>query len=417
MVLQQTKASFQNRCLVYNPKLDMFVLAAMPILNIYKSPISIFPIGNLLAVILILKYYISGNHFTKIFNLPPYYALFWIWCTLSYAYTTMSISAIVPGGISFFIFTVIFCYMTTVFDMKSFRLCYRIIFGVCSAFFFIQFYSILRTDTFTPALIPWLKLADGTGTSDLIYSQQHLGRACSLFREPAHFAQYILPLLAIELFYDQKNNKIISPFAVCPIIVLLLLRSGNGLVGLALLLLVKLYQIAVQSNFKTKLISILFAIPLMAYSANYYVQSTIGEEMVARTIELENDQSAHSWARVWRGYYIYGSLPTINKLLGASDDQILSYMPSHLRLLNSSQNLYVNGVQQILISKGLIGLLIFSIMLVSWIKKGEILSKAALICFIGLCFVAQLYLTDVMLLSFVIATYLNKHNNTIRCTK
>lgn len=394
---------------------NMLLLVLFPILNIYLSPVPFLTMGQLFFFVLffIKKHPINLNPN----NLPPGYKTFWIWTAVSYAITNLKFGALIPGGLSFFLYTLCLLNFLLNFNIDSFRKYYRLVFIFCSVVFWLQTISYYISGTVFSALLPSLELSDGVPIEDVISDQLAYTRSCSVFREPAHFAQYILPLLAIELFYSKEGKDyIVTPFSLYIILVLLLLRSGNGLVGLAVLLIMKAYQIVLKSNNKKKLVFALVALPIAFLSFKYYIGTEVGEQMLGRSVELENDESAHSYVRVYRGYVVYSQLPLFNKIVGASDEKILSSMPSYLSTGDPSFDLYMNGIQQILNKRGFIGLVLFVLLIIKILKRNEMVSYCLMFMFITLCFVGQLYLSDMMLIVFIISSSLHFKNKTL-CIK
>ena len=60
------------------------------------------------------------------------------------------------------------------------------------------------------------------------------------------------------------------------------------------------------------------------------VCTEVGSAMLERTNELENDDSAASYIRVYRGYALYSELPLANQLFGINDDRLMQVIPQQV---------------------------------------------------------------------------------------
>ena len=386
----------------------MFLLAWFPILNIYKSPIPL-GYGSVLVLLLWVVSLFSNKSLIASVRLPRRYMLFWGWCAVAYIISYLpqiKLSAFIPGGLNLFIFSITLGFLVRFFDVDSFRRQTHVVVMVAGIILILQEIMYFTTGARFTALLPFGELMDGSSMSDLIAYQSSYDRSSSLFREPAHFAQYLLPLLCLELFCEKNQERFLTPYSVFIIIILVLLRSGNGFLGLVVLLLVKGWTYLKNVRIGTKIIAVVVFAPLLAWGVYLYISTEVGASMLERTSELENDDSAASYIRVYRGYALYSELPFRNQIVGINDDDLLRIIPrtsiSYLFRGDDVYDLYMNGVQMVLIHDGLIGLIICLWLYISIGKRCRMSGKMQLWLLLVISLLGQTYLSNPMLYATVL---------------
>ena len=186
-------------------------------------------------------------------------------------------------------------------------------------------------------------------------------RSCSMFLEPSHFAQYIIPFLAIELGRLHETKRIISPIAIFLTLVLLFLKSGNGLLLCALLWFISILFSNIR---KSKKIFILFPFItiVLFYGFNYIIHTEMGEQLLSRMDELDPDSGKMTSGimRVFRGFWVFGDLSSIIQIFGGSfgAKDMLIEGSSYIWMFRDNER-YINNIQMLLISFGFIGLFFF----------------------------------------------------------
>lgn len=395
----------------------MLLLAAMPILNIYMSPLPGFAIGYFLVLIFVLLYS-SNIKGKKLFYWDKGYIIFWIYVAITFMFSCMASGylyrGIIPGGVSFFVFSLMFGFFFNKTDLSLLHKYIKIVAYVAISIFVLQEVSLRVLGRPFSALIPFLTLTDGTPVSELIYIQLVSDRSSSLFREPAHFAQFLIVALALDMFIEEKGRKL-SYFSIICILALLFSRSGNGLVGLMVLATMKALAIMRGRRTIYKYV-IIILIPLsLAWALPYYMESDAGQNVMLRTEELSFDESSRSYMRLYRGYALFEALPTVNKIFGTDSEGMLSATHnsgvSGLFLGERNSDLYCNGLQQLLLNTGIVGLTIFMLFTIPYFRRSSFLGKAALLALLALSLVSGMYLSPIMLLMYLIAIEDAKRNS------
>ena len=383
----------------------MLVLAWFPILNIYKSPL-ILGYGSFLLLLLCFLAFIKEHDIKRIMALPKKYYFFWAWCAIAYFISCLpqiKIGAFIPGGFFFFVFTICIGFLVKFFDIKDFKRHTEIVVVITGVVLILQELLYFTTGSRFVAILPFGQLTDDIPVSELIADQMSLTRSCSLFREPAHYAQYLLPLLCLELFSKENREKFFTPYSLFLLVLLIILRSGNGFVGLIFLYAVKVLAYLKRAKRGVVILTAIIAVPLCYYAVSSYISTEVGASMLERSSELENDDSAASYIRVYRGYALYSELPDVNKIIGVNDENLMRIIPrtsiAYLFKGEEQYDLYMNGVQSVLIHYGLIGFLLCVWLYITLLKGSKLMPKMQVWLFLLLSLLGQTFLASIMLFS------------------
>ena len=307
-------------------------------------------------------------------------------------------------------FLIFFLFFST-FHKDSFIRMYKIFSMFCILFFFAQEFSYYVLGHRISGLISSLPLHIGMDMVDLVDFQANSVRSCSLFSEPAHFAQFLLPLFAIELFYDKERRHFL--FAIIIGLTLLLLQSGNGLFGLIVVLLsAVLYFRKIKKRNAFFMFLLYVAIVLVA--GFYFINSEMGNSMLGRQEELSINYEGGSMSgflRVWRGYYVFSDYSFYEKIFGCPD---ITTQIAHIRstglLIGTSAELYFNAFQKILLNTGFIGVIMFVFIVVNLWRNNSFCGRVILFTFVVLSFIAAIYMSNTMILFFVLSKSMKDEN-------
>lgn len=383
--------------------LPMFLLAAFPILDYYYLGKSSFTFANIASILLFVYTLLSGKFSFK--SVSKYYYWYWGYSALQ-IYLIAGIggwSDYIPGGVLLAIFSLgVFAY-ATYFDIHTLRKYMKWIFIVASVLWLYQnivwFSAHVKISTFLP-------LTDNILSAHMTYKEiirwqnvvgcELIERFSSLFSEPSHFAQYALMLLSIDLFIGNNKNKLYTKFSIMIVIMLILIQSGAGLMGLVFIAIVKLLYILLVTRKKKYYFYLAVLIPMFVIGVRWYLNSQAGSYISARTEQLDytNETSKSSgFVRLYFGWYKYGELSPVQKMLGTSRTAI-----GEMR-----EGGFFNGVTNILCSQGLVGLLLLIVFYVKTCKKKAPYSGVTSLCLLFISLIASTYLGGLMLISAAIA--------------
>ena len=129
------------------------------------------------------------------------------------------------------------------------------------------------------------------------------------------------------------------------------------------------------------------------------------------SLEVEAYGSQSGFLRIWRGYFIYGALDPICKLFGIGVGSIeyaakLIYIPG-----SRYDGSYMNGIQTLLVTGGIVGTFLFFRFLFKSFKKTSAESFIVIICMISLFFIEHMLFTAKMFLFIVIAIAVSNNKN------
>ena len=383
----------------------MLLLAIFPLLKYYALTVSLpFSIGEVL-LLLFSVYVLSRFNAKKVWHFPKHYVTYWAYCAVIVFITSgVKVSYLLPGGFSMCMFSLWFATFAFVFDEDYLLRFFRNMFIPLAVFFVIQEISFRATGT----RITWhLPIASETAyygglTFEQLESVQAWGeRSSSLFMEPAYFAEYLLLHLCLEFFGEEGRNKLFNKYIIAIVLVLLLLKSGTGLVGLAFLGTLKLISYnKTQKSWKSRALTLVL-LPALYIGATYYVSTEIGSGMLKRQNEL-TDQSGSSYERIFRGLELYDAMPFPNKIIGI-DSSTFRETSNYNGVETLKEGMLFNGFQTVLITKGLLGLLLLFAVYVPIYRRSNILTKSSLGLLLLLSWIESVYLMPAMLILTLIA--------------
>lgn len=396
MLIMNTKNSFLSNVI-------MVILLISPILYIYGDPEGynyaytiIWPI----SLLYFLFYYFTKHSVIKGNNpLPKGMLVYFIYWGLLLTVTASVIpSSAIDVYLSFFLFF-------ATFNRDKYVKMYKLFALVCIVFFFMQEISMLLTNKRILGIITWLPINVAKDSSLYLYKMANTDRSSSFFSEPAHFAQFLLPLLAIEMYYEKAKSRFV--FIAFIVATLLLLRSGNALFGVIPVFLFLIpYFIKDLKGYKLPtIVAIVILISLVSF---YYFNSEMGSALMERQTEIDADWdgkgNASGFLRIWRGYFVYDDYSPFEKVFGCPNAEIqLAHVYSSGMSMSEDADLYFNAIQKILLNTGIIGLGIFVYIFYHIWKDNTTCGRALLSTMIALFFISAIYMSYTMTSFMVLA--------------
>ena len=400
-------------------KLTSLWLATFPITWIYAAPIPIFSLGDFLFIFLLIAS--SKNGLRNIFEFPKYYGLFWTYIAITYSIASLtyggSYSAIIPGGLAFFIFSLQLGFCAIQLDIKLLYKYLRVVSFIAIAVLCLQELSFVFLGHRFSAIVPFLKLTDGKIGADLIRIQLAIDRSCSIFREPAHTAQFLIVVYIIEAFWASKE-KFLTKFGVFLILGFLLTRSGNGMLALSFVMIIKIFDYyRMHRGIKDKLF-LLFTLLVLLAGTVYYTSTDSGSELIGRTSEFEKTESSKSYIRIYCGLDLYSEFSGAHKLFGINNANGVFEMTKHSNISylfsgDMEEDLYFSCIARVLIFSGVIGLFLLLLFSFKLYKNNSVMGRVLLSTFLLLSFISQLYLSFLMLFVYSISSNSQYNENRI----
>ena len=386
----------------------VFVLLIYPVLQTYGYDHYNFAF-IIMTVLSILALFRTGmkSYMPKLLN---YYFLFW---GLSHVLMASSISSIIPIGVirTYLVYNMLF----KEFDYAKCLKIYNILVVIFLSFFFFQEFIYASTGYRVLGVSQSLPLAlDVEDASSHLEKMITSERSSSFFSEPAHFVQFLLPLLALKLFNPvRRSDKVL---VVGIFISLLLMRSGNALFGLATISICFIFSKYLRVVNVRKIIGLILFSSIFAIGTYYYLKSEMGQYIIERQDQLSAEGDAQSgqsgFLRIFRGYYVYGAMTPIEQIIGADDIKRidLAISSSGVAWAFRENDYYFNVVQGLLIRTGVIGLIVFILILLRGLRRTDSSGKAILLTFVSLSFISSLLFTPTMALYLLLAHSLEKRD-------
>ena len=371
-----------------------------PILSVYGIP----PINLGMVCMFLLLFVIFLIELRISMKWPKYFWMFFFYMLLSRIFTIKELSFSALFSLNLISFTILLGVSCKKFNLLYGIRVYRIAVLYCSIFFFIQEIMFLSFGSRLVGLLPFLPLNTGFTTSEYISMFQYSPRSASFFLEPAYFAQYIIPLLAIELF-NTKKDKLTKYYIILITLVLLLLKSGTGILIVALIWILWGYYYLRNSVFYKKLFLLFIIVPVLAFGTYYYLNSKYGEALTDRKTEFtEFTPTTSAYIRIIRGFELFADIPSLDKFFGLNSPTKIKFFISRGKMSSIflEDDLFFNGIQSILIYGGILGMLLFLIHFNYLFRINTIEARMVAVSFIGLSIMAPIYLMGEMLLCYTI---------------
>ena len=377
----------------------MGLLAVLPILAWYKIP---FPVGLGYALVLFLSAYVILKKNFKI-SVVPY--SFWIMvgyvCVMWIYHNNFSFKSLFPpGGWRFFIFLLAVIWGVISFDSRLLQKYMRWIVLISIGLFWIQIILKMLYGSnvicFVPNLTGAFTYEDMT-YSELAAHQIHGSSPSSIFLEKSYMAYYLIAYLAITWFRNRDRDILVNKEIIIIGCTLIALRSGSGMIGLAILGITKVFVIFKDAKLRRRITILTVLIPILIGGVTYFAKSQIGEALISRSDEFSNEGSS-GFDRVVGGYLMFATLNSKEKLIGISDpaDKFGTVTsPGKVKF-------YVNGLQTVLLTLGYIGALVYLLFYSSLFVRVELSSKMCIIVLLILSLLESNYLNPYMMLLTII---------------
>lgn len=286
---------------------------------------------------------------------------------------------------------------------------YKKIAVICIVFFIFQEIIRLSTGINLPGIISVLPIVYGDSSSYIEANIINADRSSSFFLEPSYFAQFLFPLVVIELFWNKSKSHFRNALLLS--VIIFLIRSGNGILLIGIIWAIWLFASDVKKS--TKRLIVLF-IAVFGIALIVFVP-----EILLEFLERSNELSINGvderfqtsgFIRFFRGYYLYFSLPSINQIFGLNPELLDFYKLNNDLGLFDNDKSFINGVQTILCLYGVLGLLFFFRHLYFEGKHSPMICKVLLICTLFLLFSESFFISSRMLVTMVIVCSINHHH-------
>lgn len=313
----------------------------------------------------------------------------------------------------FFVF-LYWCFLNRNLNLTSFLKFYRVVAFVNISFFIIQELMYWLIGYRMSGIIPFLPstLGENLDMNSFTDSVESADRSSAFFSEPAHFVQFLLPLLAIELLYVSNRKAYLRCFFY--VLTLLGLASGNALLGISVIFLFYLIRLLKKVQAILAILYISLAVICAFVFISYIMTTEYGEKLLDRQEQIEPDQQRASsgFLRIFRGYYVLDVLTPIQKSIGLNSHNRLkdAIKKSDVAALFGENDIYFNAVQSVLLYTGYIGTALFVLGLWGLWKGNNLAGKCCIMIFVALSFIAAIFFSYTMVFMLVCSALMLKEN-------
>lgn len=300
----------------------------------------------------------------------------------------------------FFLFFLALIWGVLNFDLQLLKKYMRWVILISAVLFWVQLILKIFTGSQTFCFVPNLTGAftyEGMSYAELAAHQMQGARPCSIFLEPSYMAYYYITYLALVWFDEDNKENWLNKEIIFIIISLIALQSGSGMVGLAILLTVKLFNMFWTADLARRLILIILALPLLISTVYLYVGSDIGQDMLSRSNEFSNEGSS-GFTRVIGGFLMFDQLDLKEQMVGIPNARERFGMERW----DGSYVFFANGVQTILLSLGYIGAVLYFIFYASLFRKVRLSSRMCIIVLLVMALLESNYLNPYMMMLTII---------------
>lgn len=385
-----------NKVKIIN-KITMFLWALYPILGWYSSFTS-FSLGMLILLLLSLSAICNGKVNNTVF--PFIFYIVWFYVALNYyGYASLSdIKSYLPGGFPFCIFVFSLIGGIVYYNQEYLKKYMSWLVKLSIFLFWVQI--LLSIEGTRVCFVPNIGL--DFLYEDMSYAQikaRHLiGMPCSFFLEKSYMAYYLCTYLCFELFDERGKKVIMTKFSMIIILTLLMLRSGSGMLGMAVIIIAKILTYLNCMSSAKKIVYFFLCTCFFVGSIWVYIQTESGSEILGRTEELTTEGTS-GFTRVAAGYFMYANMPLENQIFGMDRATFLNTDTTFYH----DETLYLNGVQNILITLGIVGLVLYILFYSFLFSKGSVVSRVAILVFLLFSLLEFTYLTIYMAMFTVIS--------------
>ena len=356
--ISESNICFERKCL-------MWIMVLGPILRIYASPIpgiNYFELFAFMCLIIdILKYQqiavVSIKNPICIFVLFSFIYTMGILCCSLFFNLPFSIIEFLKRFLRWAFYSFLIGWFASVMDFKYAKKCFIKVACVVCLLLFIQLIIFYTTHSIVSFKIPGLPISGNEimVNRQMDIAESHVFRAYSVFLEPAHFAYFVAPALAVELLLEDKRNYLVAIFLT---IGLLFCSSSTGILLSAIIwIFYMIYVYAYEKKMKFKprylLFLILFILGVYWASNLSFVQYGLDKLFIG--------DGSHEIAKTSR---LYGHMKYVDRLdliqkifgIGIGNEEFFFLKQFNVKVE------YMNTWGYLLINIGYIGLIIFILM-------------------------------------------------------
>lgn len=337
-------------------------VALYSVLSIYAFPFLINNLGVAVLYFIVLPLLVIESSKGRIPNVVKSQKVLMIYVIYLSIVTVFTSATLSKSLISLVLSSTIYVFLFSYKGFHSFLIrLYLWLSGIFSGFLILQYAAFFLAGIEISGIVGFLPLYEDFDTKGIIETMTYI-RLSSVFREPSHFALYVVPSIVIAL----KSKTIKKRFRYCILIIVtiatILSTSGNGIILLAMSYCIYAFDLFIE---KRTIKNFFIVVMIMVVGVAFYSTS----EFLASTTEFlfvgnGNNVGSKADYRVYRGFQLFYDMSFENKITGVGWKNAEMFFKSQNSLIygNYSSNAtfdYFNSIAGILIYSGFIGAFLF----------------------------------------------------------
>lgn len=403
-----------NQKIAPAPLFDKAVILLLVLTQILKTygPVSYYNFASIptyIFGIIFLGMLLSGKRkFKSGLTMPKPLVYFFIYWAVAHVLTNLHSGILPQNVIEIAVTFILFWGVVTPNQFPRLLKYYTVVAWVCIAFFILQEASYRLTGMRISGIIPGLPIAlSSVEDASTFVSEKMIGtRGTSFFSEPAYFAQYVMPLFALKLFYDKSKRHYLKAIIIG--LVILQTMSGTGIAAMGMVIMVYVLSLMVKRSLLSKIV-VIFIFIAGFVGLPYIMETEIGETLIGRQVEMSMDYEGGSrsgFMRLYRGLYVYDEYSPIEKVFGHDNNAAIQDHIAHsvfAYTFAENHDTFFNGVQYTLLRTGIVGLIIMTLLFIQIYRNNNVCGRAILFGFIALMFMEAVFFGNNMVLFLILA--------------
>lgn len=385
------------------------IIVLYSVLSIYAFPFLINNMGVAFLYFFITPLLIVEYSKTSIPRIVKSQKVLLIYILYLSIITLFSTQALSKSLISLILTSSIYVFLFSYKGFHTYLLKFYLFFaGAFSGFLILQYIAYFLAGVEISGIVSFLPLYEELESNGIIETLSFV-RLASVFREPSHFALYVVPSVIIALTNDtiKRKNKYI--LLVLVTIATILSTSGNGIILLTLsYILYSLSLLNERISFKNIFIVLIIVLGgIFAYSSSQFIGDTTEYLFVG-----SGNVGSKAGYRIYRGFELYADLPLENKITGLGWKNAENYLRENNNALYgrySSESAfdYFNSIAAVLIYSGFLGAVLFLGFIKSlWKECFSPTSRMLIVIMLASMVSSSIFMTDqwLLYLSLIYAT-------------
>ena len=398
-------SAIQNKC-SKEEKLFTFLIAFMPLANVYSLPGIPLGLGEILLLIFIPFYCRRGMN-TSFRDYEQGFIFWFVYVFLVtlilFNYFEAPLNKLFSIARVAFYWIIIFVFGGNYFNFDHFKKLAKIFCIILSIFIIFQSLVYVTTGVYIPGLLLNLPLKyGGDGTFVVEHSLARAGyrgflRPSGFLIEPAHCSQILFIGIVLLITDFKLSSSMKYKMVILITIAMILTYSTTGIVVLLYAWIVYLLTEKSLSLFKWPMFVIAIISVFVIMSGLIDIENNAIERIMNIIDGKHIDQSSN--VRIYNGFEQFQKLPSLLQLFGAGIG-LFDYVSNKLEFVDSIK--YMNTFSGNLFNSGFVGAIIWNFSLLLFFLKSNLQGKTLTIGFFAMSLGCSMFCQPQMVWFFLL---------------